>query len=211
MLNLENGNGYRAVIFDCDGVLFDSRNANIQYYNHIRARFGLPPMNEAQVEYVHSATSLESLAHIFKDTPYLEQALAFRHEVDYTPFIDFMVMEPDLMELVQALEPRFYLAIATNRSNTIGPVLDHFGLTPYFHKVVSSLDVRFPKPHPESLVQILEAFSLPPSAALYVGDSGVDQQAAEAAGVPFAAYRNPNLSARFHIERLQQILAITRP
>jgi len=28
-----------AVIFDCDGVMFDSRQANINFYNHILSHF----------------------------------------------------------------------------------------------------------------------------------------------------------------------------
>jgi len=34
------------VIFDCDGVLFDSREANTVFYNHILSEFQLPPMTE---------------------------------------------------------------------------------------------------------------------------------------------------------------------
>jgi len=33
-----------------------------------------------------------------------------------------MIMEPGLRELLGALKPRFGLAVATNRSNTIGQV-----------------------------------------------------------------------------------------
>ena len=41
-----------AVVFDCDGVLFDSRQANRSFYDHIRSRFGLPPMPEEDVTYL---------------------------------------------------------------------------------------------------------------------------------------------------------------
>ena len=36
-------NGLGGVIFDCDGVIIDSRPANGVYYNRILAHFGLPP------------------------------------------------------------------------------------------------------------------------------------------------------------------------
>jgi len=35
-----------ALIFDCDGVLFDSRQANIEFYSHIAGRFGLGPLED---------------------------------------------------------------------------------------------------------------------------------------------------------------------
>lgn len=36
--------GLRGVIFDCDGVMIDSRAANDEFYNRVLAYFGLPPM-----------------------------------------------------------------------------------------------------------------------------------------------------------------------
>ena len=35
----------KLVIFDCDGVMFDSKNANRVYYNHMLEKFGHPPMD----------------------------------------------------------------------------------------------------------------------------------------------------------------------
>ena len=198
----------RAVIFDCDGVMFDSRQANIHFYNHLLCRFGLPPMTEDKIDYVHMHTADESIRRIFEGTPYVEEAQAYRWEVDYTPFIRDMIMEPGLEKVLQALKPAFGLAVATNRSNTIGRVLEMNGLERYFDIVVSSLDVKNPKPHPESLLKILRFFSILPYQALYVGDSSVDWETASAASVPFAAYKNRALDADFHADRMTDILRI---
>ena len=198
-------NSFYAVIFDCDGVMFDSRQANINFYNHLLSRFGLPSLREEQVDYVHMATADESIRYVFKGTPFLEQAIAYRLQTDYTPFIRDMIPEPGLKELLALLKPACGLAVATNRSNTIGKVLECNGLTGYFDIVVSSLDVERPKPHPEPLIKILDFFSISPNQALYVGDSQVDYETAKAASVPFAAYKNRNLGAAFHVERLLDI------
>jgi phosphoglycolate phosphatase len=198
-------NTFSAVIFDCDGVMFDSRQSNIDFYNHLLSHFGLPLLREDQVAYIHMATADESVRHVFKDTPYLDQALAYRLQVDYTPFIREMVPEPGLKELLALLKPKCGLAVATNRSNTIGKVLELNGLTGYFDIVVSSLDVQRPKPHPESLLKILDFFSIRPDQALYVGDSTVDSETAKAASVPFVAYKNGNLDAAFHVDQLLDI------
>ena len=195
----------RAVVFDCDGVMFDSRRANIHYYNHMLHHFGLPPMTGAAVDFVHSHTADESIRHIFEGTPYVNEALAYRWEVDYTPFIQDMIMEPGLKELLEWLKPRFGLAVATNRSNTIGEVLKTRGLTGFFDLVVSSLDVKHPKPHPESLFKILDFFQVGPERILYVGDSAVDEETAKRAGVPFIAYRNKALKAYRHVGTMAEI------
>ncbi len=195
-----------AVIFDCDGVLFDSRQANINFYNHILAHFGLPPMTEDEVTYVHMHTADESIRLIFQGTAYVNQAQEYRMKLDYTPFINDMIMEPGLKELLKLLKPEFGIALATNRSNTIGRVLEWNGLDKYFDIVVSSLDVKKPKPHPESLFKILDFFQIGPDESIYVGDSPVDYETARAAGVPFIAYKNRKLDAAYHADHLMDIV-----
>ena len=197
-----------AVIFDCDGVMFDSRQANIHFYNHLLTHFGLPLMTEDKIDYVHMHTADESIRHIFEGTPFTEQAQSYRWEMDYTPFIEDMIIEPGLKEVLESLKLGFGLAVATNRSNTINQVLAWNSLDKYFDIVVSSLDVKNPKPHPESLWKILRFFSIEPRQALYIGDSSVDRETAEAASVPFCAYKNRSLEAYFHLDRMLDLLSL---
>jgi HAD superfamily hydrolase (TIGR01509 family) len=199
-----------AVIFDCDGVMFDSRQANINFYNHILTHFGLPPMTAEDIEFVHMNTVVESLNHIFGDSPYLAEAQEYRLQLDYIPFIKDMVMEPGLKEVLDFLKPDFGLAVATNRSSTIGKVLELNGLSHYFDIVVSSLDVKNPKPHPEPVFKILDFFGIEPRECLYVGDSEVDFQVCLAAGVPLIAYKNKSLQAHIHVESLAKIKDILK-
>jgi HAD superfamily hydrolase (TIGR01509 family) len=185
--------------------MFDSREANIDFYNHLLTHFGLSPMEKEAVDFVHMHTADESIRHIFQGTPHVQEALAYRWEMDYAPFIRHMVMEPGLKELLGILKPRFGLAVATNRSNTIGDVLETHSLRAFFDIVVSSLDVENPKPHPEALLKILDFFKLSPDQALYVGDSAVDYETALGSGVVFIAYKNRQLEADFHVDSLMDI------
>jgi HAD superfamily hydrolase (TIGR01549 family) len=193
------------VIFDCDGVMFDSRRANINFYNHILANFGLPPMSDDKIHFVHMHTADESIRHIFKDTPYLEQAQEFRKHVDYTPFIKDMIIEPGLKDLLKKLKSGYGLAVATNRSNTIGKVIELNGLKEFFDIIISSLDVKNPKPDPESVIKILDFFNTKPRNTFYVGDSLLDQQTARAAGVIFISYKNKALDADHYVFSMKEI------
>lgn len=201
----------KAVIFDCDGVMFDSLRANINYYNHMLAHFNLPPMDKNEEAYVHMHTADESIAYIFRKTDILEKALEYRREVDYSPFIKDMIIEPSLKPLLRALRPRFSLAVATNRSNTIGSVLKSNGLEGFFDIVVSSLDVKRPKPHPEGIFKILDFFGIQPAEAIYVGDSLVDYETAKAAGTPFISFRNLHLPSDIHVDSLAEITHLFPP
>ncbi len=201
-------NNPMAVIFDCDGVMFDSRQTNVNFYNHILARFGYPPMSEEDVAYVHMHTADDSIRYIFRDTPHTEEALAYRWEVDYSPFIRDMIMEPGLREVLRCLGMFTGLAVATNRSNSIEWVLERHGLLGIFDVVVCSLDVARPKPHPDPLLKVLSYYAIAPDDALYVGDSSVDAETAAAAGVPFVAYKDPGLPADFHARDLWDVARI---
>jgi HAD superfamily hydrolase (TIGR01509 family) len=201
---------YAVVIFDCDGVMFDSKQANIHFYNHLLARFNLPVMKEDEINFCHQHTADESIRRIFKGTPYMDEAFAYRLKMDYTPFLKDMIIEPGLKDLLEALKGKYGLAVATNRSNTIQQVLEIFDLKAYFEIVVSSLDVERPKPHPESIFKILRFFGSLASEALYIGDSGVDQQTARSAGTVFVAYKNDTLEADFHVSRLMDVVSILR-
>ena len=193
-------NVLKLVAFDCDGVLFDSQQANIAFYNAILAHFDQPPLAPEAVDYIHSHTVWESLNHIFKGYPDLAAVFHFARSFDYSPFISMMVEEPFLREFFQFLRPGCYVALATNRTTTTRAVLTYHGLADNFDLVVSAQDVSYPKPHPESFVRILEHFCLSPQEAIYIGDSRVDEQFAANAGVPFVAYRNPGLTANYHLD-----------
>jgi len=190
----------KLVGFDCDGVLFDSRSSNITFYNGILERFGLPPMKTPAVDYVHSHTFQESLEYLFREYPNLEEVWDYCRTLDYQQFIPMMVEEPYLREFLQFLRPRFYTALATNRTTTTHAVLHYHRLADQFDLVISALDVTRPKPHPESFWRILEHFGLSPGEVIFIGDSEVDEAFARNAGVPLVAYRNPHLKADFYLD-----------
>lgn len=198
----------KLVGFDCDGVLFDSRDANIAFYNSILAHFGRGPMAADQVDYVHSHTFHESVEYLFREAPNLREVLAYCRTLDYQPFIPLMVEMPHLRQFLHFLRPRYLTAVATNRTTTTHTVLRHHRLEGFFDLVVSALDVSHPKPHPEAFWCILEHFRLRPEEAIYIGDSKVDEAFARNAGIRLVAYRNPVLQADYHLESFAEAPAL---
>jgi phosphoglycolate phosphatase len=193
------------VAFDCDGVMFDTELANQAYYNHLLQHFGRAPMSPTQLAFVHMHTVNDAVAHIFGDEQTVEAAHAYRKTLDYRLFIKYLQMEPNLVPLLVKLKPRFKTAIATNRTDTINRLLSEFDLNGYFDLVVTALDIQRPKPHPDPLLKILDHFQREPGQVLYVGDSQLDEMAAQAANVRFVAYRNPGLTAEYHISSLKDL------
>lgn len=196
----------KLVVFDCDGVMFDSKNANRVYYNQILQNFGHPPMSDDELEFVHMHHVMDSVRHIFRHYPEdYEKAEKYRKSLDYTPYLKYMIMEPDLLEFLAFLRPQRKTAISTNRTTTMPAVLDIFKLRDAFDKVVTAIDVERPKPHPEALEQILEYFGLQVDDAVYIGDSMVDRQHTAGIGMRMIAYKNPGLEAEYHVNSFMEI------
>lgn len=183
------------VIYDCDGVLFDSLDANSRLYNHIVTSVGRHPLVQEELWYCHTHTVYEAIKYLCKDDGALEKkALEVLKTVDLRDFIAYLKMEPNLIETLAALQERnIRRAISTNRTTTMKHIMDKFDLSRYFDMVVTALDVKHPKPHPESVEKILQALNLQRDKVLYIGDSEVDRETAHSSGVRFIAYKNKDI------------------
>jgi phosphoglycolate phosphatase-like HAD superfamily hydrolase len=53
----------------------------------------------------------------------------------------------------------------------------------------------------------LNHFQIDEEGAVYVGDSKIDELTAEAAKVPFIAYKNPQLRADHHVNHFEELAA----
>ncbi len=200
----------RCVIYDCDGVLFDSFEANTRLYNDLCAWVGRGPLSEEEMRYVHIHTVLEAIHFIFgKGNDLEKKALETLKErqVDLRNYVEYLKMEPHLLLTLGKLKERgIFRAINTNRTTSMKHVIERYGLGPYFEMVVTALDVKNPKPHPESIEKIIEAFKLKKEEAVFVGDSEVDKQTAESSGVKFIAYKNKELANDLYIEDHRDLL-----
>lgn len=207
------------VIYDCDGVLFDSLDANRRLYNHICVSMGRPPITDSELAFCHMHTVFESLHHLFSFDPEQEaRAAKFLKEVNLSDFIGYLKMEPHVIEILDTLRARgITTAISTNRTTTMKPIMERFDLWPYFDMVVSALDVEKPKPDPEGVEKILAGLQVKRSKTLYVGDSEIDRKTARSAEVLFVAYKHtplsgePDASIRDHLALLDLLSDGFRP
>jgi HAD superfamily hydrolase (TIGR01549 family) len=176
------------IIFDCDGVLFDSAPANVAYYNAVLERLGRPALTEEWARRAHFLSSYQLYEAMFGAGSALdEEARRVGREVDYDPFYKLMRPMPDLERVLGGLKQHYRLAMATNRGGTVRGVVREFGLDRFLELSVGAHDVAHPKPHPDMIEKCLAHFRVLPPAAVYVGDSETDHQAALAAGVHFVA------------------------
>jgi phosphoglycolate phosphatase len=202
----------RCVIYDCDGVLFDSLEANTKLYNDLCALVGRVLLREEEMQYVHTHTVFEALHFIFgKENDLEKKALESLKQVDLRNYLIYLKMEPHLFQTLEKLKEKGILrAINTNRTTSMKYIMEKYNLWQYFEMVVTALDVKNPKPNPESIEKIIEAFKLKKEEIVFVGDSDVDQQTAKSSGVKFIAYKNKEIAndalINDHLDLLHLIL-----
>ena len=198
----------KGVIYDCDGVLFDSIEANMKLYNDLCSAVGRTPLKEEEIKYVHSHTVYEALHFIFGQENGLEKrASESLKQIDWREYIVYLKMEPYLLQTLNLLKATGILrAINTNRTTSMKHIMERFHLWPFFDMVVTALDVKNPKPHPESIEKILQKFNLNKEEAVFIGDSEVDQQTAKSSGIKFIAYKNREIANDAFIESHLELL-----
>lgn len=182
--------GMAGIIFDCDGVMIDSEDANRFFYNKVLAWLGLPPMNAEQERFAFMATARQALAAMTPpaDHPRIEEAI--REGVDYNrdimPRTRLMPGFREFVELAHGLGLK--MAIDTNRVEAgIKRILDFFALPNYFDPVISASSAA-PKPSGDGARLVAASWGVPPGAILFIGDSATDGGAARDAGAVFGAF-----------------------
>lgn len=196
------------VIFDADGVLFDSTVSNVAYYNTVLDAVGEPRLDpEEERAAVYMAADEVFALRARGDEELRRRMLELARTIDFTPFFDLMRPAPGLKRLVLRLSKRFRVALATNRSATVGPLVEYLGLDGVFDPVVGVSRTLRPKPAPDILIECLKRTGVEAKTAVYVGDSAIDLAAAAAAGIGFVAV-GPRVAHRDRVDSLRELPAL---
>ena len=91
---------------------------------------------------------------------------------------------PDVKEILEVLEDRYILAVATNKPEEfVKPILKGMGIFEYFDCVVGANDTLEKKPSPKPLEYICNRYDVDVTDAVMVGDSKNDILAANRANI----------------------------
>lgn len=175
----------RALIFDLDGTLIDSKQDLIHSVNAMLRELGRKPLAAATISgYIgHGAPQL--VARALGDGCREEEkqhALQFflsyyeHHKMDTTHAY------PGVAETLEKLA-NVPMAVLTNKPVRISVrILDEMGLSKYFRAIYGGNSFETKKPDPLGARTILRDLGAEPQGALLVGDSEVDVQTARNAG-----------------------------
>jgi HAD superfamily hydrolase (TIGR01509 family) len=196
----------KAVVFDCDGVMFDTALANRKFYDEVLVSFGKQTLTQEQFVNVHMMTVKAAIEYLFPDFDDHRPVYEKIKSIGYAKFIPYMEREKGLKTLLSGLKAKGLIrGVATNRTNTMDNVLVDNGMTSLFETVVTAADVENPKPAPDQLNKIMAEFGLSSRQILFVGDSEYDQRAAQTAGTWFIAFKQKGLDAHYHVQSMEEI------
>ena len=187
----------KAVVFDLDGTLMDSKIDYEKIGNRIRELLvsrGLPePLEDRRKVYRVISGGAATLREYGLPEASLEATLAemetIMNDIELEA-LDAMELKPYAREVVAELHGAgLGLGVATrsHREYTLRG-LKRYDMLRFFHQVVARDDVPYPKPDPRHLLYTIRLLGVDPGDTLFIGDTTTDLQTADTAGVEFIGY-----------------------
>ena len=175
----------RALIFDLDGTLIDSKRDLIRSVNAMLEEMGREPLEEDTISgYIgHGAPRLmaKALGNGASEEE-RDRSLKFFLAYNEEHKMDSTCAYPGVREALEGLGG-ISMAVLTNKPVRVsGRILEQLGLAKYFRVVYGGNSFATKKPDPQGARQILEELRTTPGEAMLVGDSEVDVQTARNAG-----------------------------
>jgi HAD superfamily hydrolase (TIGR01549 family) len=170
------------LLFDLDGTLQDTYAIHYQAFQATFAHYGRP-LTETDYQAAYSPNWLLTYQILGlspelwaeADSIWLEEAGKRRP----LPF-------PGVPETLEILRAKMPLGIVTSgQKDRVFHEISQNGLGDYFQVVVTGSDVVHPKPAPDAIHMALAALGIAPADCIYIGDTGLDYQTAQAAGTGF--------------------------
>ncbi len=198
----------KGVLFDIDGVLIHSQEANIEYLIRMVKNLGLVQNPTAETFRGMHGNSIKQI--ILKIAPEKEHEIeALLEQSLKTEYPTHLAKLPEHShETMEQLVKQYKVGLVSNRMR-IG--IERYFLisqnSHHFTAVIGSDDVSKAKPDPEGLLLACEHLGLPPAECVYVGDTDLDVQAGQAANMKVIIINAENVSgADSYIKSLDQII-----
>lgn len=177
-----------AVVFDMDGVIFDSERLVVECWKETADKYGIKGVEEACKECLglnRQASKEKWLLRYGEDFPYDIYKLEMSDLYHKRAREGALQMKKGVVELLSALKNanvKVALASSTREQVVISQLTDA-GIIDYFDKIVCGDMVTNSKPHPEIFLKACEGLQVEPKVAFAIEDSYNGIRAAYAANM----------------------------
>lgn len=175
----------RALIFDLDGTLIDSKLDLALAVNATLAELGRQPLPHEQIfSFVGNGAPALIARALGSDASEQDCLLGLEFFIKYYSAhkLDNTTLYPGVREALDALKG-MPMAVYTNKPVRVSrSIIQELGMSDYFRFVYGGNSFERKKPDPMGLDSILREFGAAPRQAMVVGDSEVDVQTARNSG-----------------------------
>ncbi len=177
------------VLFDLDGTLLDSIELIVQAFRHMMIRHHGEAPDEAVWLRGIGTPLVEQIAELADGSAQAGEMLRTYRAYCIENHDSTVSSYAGMPDVVRALEGRgMKLGIVTSkRQEGAQRGLLSMGLQDVFPVVLGVDDVKYPKPHPEPVLEALRLLDADAETAVFVGDSTHDMECGRSAGVRTAA------------------------
>lgn len=201
----------KAIIFDVDGTLIHSLDANLKFFQRLMRHFGYPQPTKKQYEKIHHLSMLDNIRVFTKSTSEeLIRKIWHAGSTRKVAYPSHLVNFPkDLSNIITTLNKKYQLAIVTQKIHFRDRFQEYpelLSLKNYFKVVISYEDTNNHKPDPEPLLLAVKKLHIKPNEAIYVGDSESDIVAAKNAGMDFIGVVNKRTTEeKFNFHKVKSV------
>lgn len=174
--SIENSIDYDAVVFDMDGVIFDSERAVMQCWKELAEKYQIPDIEQAVLSCTGTTMKrtreimLETYGADFPYDSYAKESSAIYHS-RYDG--GRLPMKPGVVELLTFLKEegkKIALASSTRRQTVTNQLRDA-GILDFFDQVICGDMVERSKPAPDIFLKACEELGVKPERAYAIEDS----------------------------------------
>ncbi|HTH94685.1 MAG TPA: HAD-IA family hydrolase [Rhodocyclaceae bacterium] len=172
------------IVFDWDGTLMDSAAAIVHAVQQAARDLDLAPPTDERARHIIGLGLLDALEYAMPGLARDRyEAMVERYRYHYLARDHELVLFPGARELVVSLaEQGYMLAVATGKTRVgLDRAWAHSGIGPIFHDSRCA-DECHSKPHPQMLLELMDAFGVVPERTLMIGDTTHDLNMANSAG-----------------------------
>lgn len=190
---------YKAICFDFDYTLGDATDAIVAGFTHALTQMGWPAPDREAVRRTVGYMIEDAYTMLTGDTDpeHKQQMRPLFVEVAHPMQVEHTPLFPGALDLLRALRERGIRVgvVSSKRTQVLREVMANNGALEYVELIIGSDAVSRHKPDPEGLLEAMERFGVRAEETLYCGDTLIDAQTAQRAGVDFCAVLNGTTTA----------------
>lgn len=181
----------KAVLFDIDGVLINTFEANLKFFQDLMKNTGYPEPTREEYRKLFHRTMIDTVGILSKSESKeeVQRIYSLWHDRSFGYPTELVTSPPKMKETIAELSQKYILGLVTSRvKRNIFETDNMKEIEQYFQDIVAVNDTDKHKPDPEPLLLMLEKLEITANEAIYIWDSESDFLAAQAAGMPFILF-----------------------